>query len=1134
MSRIQNPRTPVPQKAPLVDLPYACNWVITFLSRAYKVPASLDTTKAMLQSYEIGSRKMVGNHRHELAAVSRQICEYKVLVDILSKPGRRQRLYIVDLFGSKRLILLWNVFIKPAFERSHSRIDLSDFIVFSWYRPNITSRDEVEYEELLCKWSSCIKNVWHKDTILIMTDIYHMSPYSLLTEFKFRKAYLITQKFLSDEACGVHFNTSPYVIDNFMVNQVPDLASEAYVPHDCRDTDKWFRHSSVSSLTNSLSWKQWDVVSDYNIIDITVVNGISYKSVPGFYSGELKPTPTDFYFREGRIISHKGYNAVASNMVNRDRSSFQNTSQVNVVNMILSEPQYAPLWQYAPADLRQKILSNTVYSGSYTGVQEESEILNNQLQKVNFCWYSPKTWFSYTLDDFKSMKKSNVANNFNYSPKMNWIVLLLVVLGIAYLLDFPKARADTGIAPFVTESVAYCYSWAVFLWLMISFMLEDPYFYSRYTKKLLTEINTACFSAAVFLLLWELYDTKVSDWWLKLLYRLGYIQIVPWLMRKCRAQPDVILISRIFSAPYRSVWEILLNLYNCFYNYRQSIVDRYLRDELSVFRGTQRVTPELLPSCTYTPGSDGYDNAGFFPLIVSNAVGVRPYGPEQFLYAYSVRNNAPVPEGNPLGFCEANCTGKAHKDCSVRNEWRFLFAYMKTVVRRHKWNYSRTDYKSQTTEEWVMHYNAAFKRLRASRARLQTKEGDAVLKSEAFLKVDEMLFKKNLPDGRYNIKPRVIQAVDTTVCCYVQKEVNGFTEFLKNDIFNPYETTHMIGGVQVLIAVGSGMDAQGLSCWFNHSVSWIKSTAQLYPNRDALSFIVAGDDYFGICYRSGKFFFQENDFSFYDRTEGRHALWFQRELLIMLGFSKEIAHVLYDTCFVTPVFIDRKMDTKTKMPAPPQRFSGAQDTTLGNSILNICSVIYCLIQNKSPIINAQVNLGFVSKMVETETTNFVSISTFLKGWFVPSRVHDECVWLPLPSQMVKLGVIKTDPTKIYPDESGHAAYCMAAKAMAASFRCVPEEYPLLGYLLLKYSSLTDREIEPDKLLLLNQFKAEIYGSNAIHIDVEEVRHLIFLRYGLSELQQLEMEQLILVTSFPSLIGHEGFLRLVEVDYGGTY
>jgi hypothetical protein len=1133
MSKQQLPRTPVSQKTPLVDLPYVCKWVIAFLSRAYKVPASLDITKAMLQSYEIGSRKMVGHHRHELAAVSRQICEYKVLVDILSKPGRRQRLYIIDLFGSKRLMPLWHVFVKPAFERVHSHIDLDDFIVFSWYRPCITDRDSVEYEEMLCKWSSAIKNMWHKDTILIMTDIYHWSPYDLLVAFKFRKAYLISQKFLSDEACGVHFDTSPFVINNFMVNQVPDLASEPYIPHDCRVTDKWFRHSGVSGLQGSLSWKQWDVVTDYNIIDITMTNGISHKSVPGFYTGEIKPTPADFYYVGEDIICHKGYNAVASNMVNRDRSSFQNTSQVNVVNMILSEPQFSVLWEYAPATLRQKILSNTVYSGSYTGIQEESKVLNNQLRKVNFSWFDPSTWSSYSLDDFKIMKKSNVANN-HYYPRFNWFVLLAVILLLCYFLEFPKVRADDSVISVVSHAAEYPYCCAVLIWLVVSLIMEDPFLYNNYTKRLLSGLNKICFTAAVFFLLWELYDSHITDWWTKILYRLAYIQIVPWLMRKCRAQPDVILMSRIFSSPYRSVWEIILSLYDCFYNFKQSIVDRYMNDELSSFRGTQRVTPELLPSCTYIPGSEGYDNAGFFPLIVSNAVGVRPYGPEQFHYAYSVRNNAPVPEGNPLEFCESHCTAKAHKDCSVKNEWKALFSYMKTVVHRNKWRYSRLDYESQTTEEWVAHFNAAFKRYRAARARIQTKEGDAVLKSEAFLKVDEMLFKKILPDGRYNIKPRVIQAVDTTVCCYVQKEVNGFTDYLKDSIFNPYTNTHTIGGVQVLIAIGSGMDAQGLSDWFNHSVMWIKSMAQLYPNRDALSFIVAGDDYFGICYRSGKFFIQENDFSFYDRTEGRHALWFQRELLIMLGFNKEVAHVLYDTCFVTPVFIDRKADTKTKMPAPPQRFSGAQDTTLGNSILNICSVIYCLIQNHSPILNAQVNLGFVAKMVETETTNFVTISTFLKGWFVPSRLNDDCVWLPLPSQLVKLGVIKTDPSKIYTDESSHTAYCMAAKAMASSFKCVPDEYPLLGYLILKYKSLTDQEVSSDKTLLLNQFKSEIYNSNARHIDVEENRNMVFLRYGLSELQQLEMEKLLLETSFPSLVGHDGFLRLTEVDYGATY
>jgi hypothetical protein len=131
--------------------------------------------------------------------------------------------------------------------------------------------------------------------------------------------------------------------------------------------------------------------------------------------------------------------------------------------------------------------------------------------------------------------------------------------------------------------------------------------------------------------------------------------------------------------------------------------------------------------------------------------------------------------------------------------------------------------------------------------------------------------------------------------------------------------------------------------------------------------------------------------------------------------------------------------------------------------------------------------------------------------------------------MVKLGVIKTDPTKIYKHLDCDSAHRAAASAMAKSFCCVDPMYPIFGIFLMTYEELSD--VESDSQLIFNQHKAHMYSSSCRHIDVMVAEQMICDRYQITPADIEEVETLIVAAEFPSVIGHDVFSILVQVDYG---
>jgi len=289
--------------------------------------------------------------------------------------------------------------------------------------------------------------------------------------------------------------------------------------------------------------------------------------------------------------------------------------------------------------------------------------------------------------------------------------------------------------------------------------------------------------------------------------------------------------------------------------------------------------------------------------------------------------------------------------------------------------------------------------------------------------------------------------------------------------------------------------------------------------------IFAGDDFFALVHVGSEVFALENDFSKFDRTQGVHALGAECRVLVELGMSRKQARLLFQTQLASPRYQVERYEIKRRLPMPPQRATGGPDTTIGNTLTNMMSVLYSVWKSNgvSALERCQLELGFLAKLqVHTDLTQ----ATFLKGWWLPT--FGDYQWLPLPSQVVKIGKIMTKPTHIFKMLKPLPAWRAAASSMAASYGVVPFDYPLFGMFLLRYTQLSSHVV--DLTSFFPDLKYRVRRDDAQPIDRIAALEAMEHRYGLT-VQDIEaMEEEIMATAFPGLLVHHGWGIVARRDY----
>lgn len=508
------------------------------------------------------------------------------------------------------------------------------------------------------------------------------------------------------------------------------------------------------------------------------------------------------------------------------------------------------------------------------------------------------------------------------------------------------------------------------------------------------------------------------------------------------------------------------------------------------------------------------DLPSVYVLLGTTSMMFRPYGFNQFYHAYKQRNVVPcliTPTCEIDGaMCELNSLRRT--TCVIGVEWRSAANWTREIIRATIGNLDM-QVVPQKSLEWIRHFNGAAKKQRALDGVTQRNTGFIRKETNIFLKGDEVLYGR---DGY--MKPRTVKALHPTVQASCYKEIAECMDRLK--IFFNQNQVHYIRSWQVTFSIGSGKTSSQLNTWFQESKEWVET------DNFRAAMIVAGDDFFAIVRNHDEIYYLENDFSKFDRTQGVHAQDAEALILGVLGMSEHIRYLLFSTMNLQPRYENKRLDYHRIFHMPPQRATGAPDTTIGNTINNIISVIYALMRSNTfdNIAADQARLGLEAKLQRHLDP---SHATFLKGWWLPCQ--DSYFWLPLPSQTIKMGKILTHPKQIFKHLPEDSAWRSAAKSMGCSYKNVPYHYPLFGALLQRYAELDGQSIDLSAHLANNTHK--IVVDEKAEVDKYVARVYVAERYNLTYEDIVSMEAEILSMPFPGLAAHPGWASVVRKDYG---
>lgn len=184
-------------------------------------------------------------------------------------------------------------------------------------------------------------------------------------------------------------------------------------------------------------------------------------------------------------------------------------------------------------------------------------------------------------------------------------------------------------------------------------------------------------------------------------------------------------------------------------------------------------------------------------------------------------------------------------------------------------------------------------------------------------------------------------------------------------------------------------------------------------------------------------------------------------------------------------------------------------------------------------------LGFSTKVKTSE--NLVDLE-FLKGiWLYDSRQN--AIWVPLPSQILKLGKSIRDPRIIFKTRYGKPswdqAYKIFSKNVVASLKCIPFNYPVLGDFLSILNTFQPEHFvaaKPEDVIEDYTYKTHIRADERV---VLSQAHITLAREAFCRRYEVTIDEIDnaisvirTVTTLPVVMHHRLFFRMRTVDYGG--
>jgi len=406
-------------------------------------------------------------------------------------------------------------------------------------------------------------------------------------------------------------------------------------------------------------------------------------------------------------------------------------------------------------------------------------------------------------------------------------------------------------------------------------------------------------------------------------------------------------------------------------------------------------------------------------------------------------------------------------------------------------------------QAWLDHYREMgdmkrYKMYAHEYAVLEQNSGIITHNVPIMVKSDEVLLKSG------ELKPRLIANVPPRVQVKAAPYVRQISAYLHTcwniDHVYHYPDDHT-GFVPVY---GIGYTAEELDLWMEFAIN--------HPEYHHI--IVAGDD--SVVYSRGVWYCA--DASSYDQSQSFGPLTFERKMLVRMGMPKEIAELLNEVSLWPYVYSSPAGSVSIGRKKRPILDTGGPDTSLGNSINMASAWILAIASGQIP--TTFKNLGFDMK-IQTPSLDHVN---FLKGsWpLMQSAGSTRRCWMPFPSRLLKMGVIKGDPLIIYgsPLETAVKTHI---KGLLGCLRTV-QMLPLIRILFEKYEPQEHAKVDLPWMVKLTGQRIVSEDPNYPLLDYYADY------YGVHPSEFEEVEDMMRAVTFPALLCHPLWVRMAQVDY----
>jgi len=343
-----------------------------------------------------------------------------------------------------------------------------------------------------------------------------------------------------------------------------------------------------------------------------------------------------------------------------------------------------------------------------------------------------------------------------------------------------------------------------------------------------------------------------------------------------------------------------------------------------------------------------------------------------------------------------------------------------------------------------MRYNRALEASRLLRMTDITYDSKYYLKTEVFVKTNELLFQRDAA-GYPKMNPRPIAYVSPVVQADIGPQI--YASFIRfKEVFSPireFNSNRYLGeygkcggNIPVYYSYGGASNDAELSCWMN---------LVLRHSTPAFFLLVSGDDIVTVIV-DGKGYFQtaEADMTMFDQSQGDYALRYQICMMIAMGLPSAEAYKLdriHYSSYLCP-FKNKDMGVLL-VRNRASRDTGGPDTAYGNSLTAGAATIFSFGKGFTEngfdldlIERAYLSCGFKAKL-KIHPINDATSVTFLKGkWWYSNAGY---IWAPLPSRVLKFGKSLRDPVDICAGDRRQASEKFLAMQSANydTFYCCP-------------------------------------------------------------------------------------------------